>query len=79
MEIVILSTLVIGLTQVFKQTLGITKRYIPIVALFTSLMMTYVFAYYQAIPVTWEMLLNGLSIGLGSVGLWETGKSILSK
>ena len=75
MELVLLAGLCVGLVQAVKKTNRINERYIPIVAIIIGLCLSLLMT-----GTIQEIIVNGLIIGLSSVGLYDTGKkSILGK
>lgn len=74
-EVVMLSALAVGLVEAVKTTNRISNQYLPVVAIVIGLCLSFLMAgTYQ------EIIVNGLVIGLSSVGLYDVSKkSILGK
>jgi len=69
-EQVILVGLIIGLTQIVKQTGKINVRYIPIVAIFFGVVINLLSEFAGA-----EIAIGGITAGLIAMGMWSgTGR-----
>jgi hypothetical protein len=79
MDIVVMSGIILGLTQLVKITVGVTPRYIPITALFVSGIVFGLFAYTSSIVVDWKLVESAFVVALTSIGLWSGTKSTLVK
>lgn len=79
MEIFILSALTVGLVQVIKKATGLASRFIPLLAVFIAILLSYMFVYFSGLSMTWELLQLAFMAGLGSVGLWEVGTKTMGK
>lgn len=64
------SALITGLTQVVKSTFHLSARYIPLAAVLIGALLGT-----AMIQATGLGALVGVALGLGSVGLWEVGKT----
>jgi hypothetical protein len=74
-DILVLSAIVLGLTQLFKVTTNVTARWIPISALLITFGILGLYTYTKGTPMTWEIIENGIIVALGSVGMWSGVKS----
>lgn len=77
MDTILLGGLVLGLVEVTKITLGITKRFIPLTALFLSLAIFGLYAYLSGTAIDWTIVSTALVTALTAVGLWSGTKSTL--
>lgn len=75
MDLTIVIALVIGMTQVIKKGTGITRRYVPLLAVGLGI----VIAFLVAKEVSLEAVLGGLIAGLSSMGLYSGGKTVAGK
>lgn len=72
--------IILGLVQAMKMGFKLASRWIPLVAIVTSLLLVWIMSYLNGTILTWEILQNALMIGLSACGLWEVGKtSVLGK
>jgi uncharacterized BrkB/YihY/UPF0761 family membrane protein len=78
-DIVVMSAIVLGLVQLFKITTNINARYIPISALIISLGVLSCYAWVENVPVTWNIIENGIIIALSACGLWSGAKATIGK
>ena len=69
--------LVLGLTQVAKVTVGINKRFVPLTALLLSLVVFYLYAYLNKVPLDWTLVSTAIITALSSVGLWSSAKNTI--
>ena len=72
-----MGALVLAVTQLFKITLNISKRYIPITSVLTAVILFSLYAYFNHLGFTWEILTQGLIAGLTASGLWSGLKTTL--
>ncbi len=77
-DLVLLAGLVLGLVQVVKVTVGVSKRYIPITALLVSLLVFCGYAFFSKTAIDWSLVSSALVTALTSVGLWSGTKTTLS-
>ena len=77
MDIVLMGGLVLGLTQIAKETLGIAKRYVPVTALFLSLVIFGLYAYLTKVALDWSVVSTAVVTALTAVGLWSGTKSTI--
>ena len=77
-DTVLLGGLVLGLVQVVKVTLGVTKRFIPITALVISGLVFGAFAFFEGATVLdWSLVSTALVTALTAVGMWSGTKATL--
>lgn len=75
LEEVVIIAIVIGITQVAKQ-LGMPNRFSPVLAIICGIGIAFV----ATMGGFWEVVLQGVIVGLTAAGLWDLGKvSILGK
>ena len=79
MDLVILSAIVLGLTEVVKRTLALKKRWIPLTALITTFVLVSVFVLVNHYSYSWDMIMKGLIVALSLVGLYSGVKNTLNK
>lgn len=78
MNTILLGGLVLGLVEIVKVTLGITKRYIPVTALVLSLVIFGLYAYLTKVAIDWTVVSTALVTALTAVGLWSGTKSTIT-
>jgi uncharacterized oligopeptide transporter (OPT) family protein len=67
--------LVVGLTQVVKQTNIISDRFIPVAVMFLALVVSIIVFK----GISFEVVVSGLVAGLSSMGLWSGTKTVAGK
>lgn len=75
MDNILIGGIVLGLTQLVKITLNISKRYIPLTALLISLIVYGASAYLSNLVVDWVFVSSAIVTALTSVGLWSSVKN----
>ena len=75
MDIILVGGIVLGLTQLVKITVNVSKRYIPLTALILSGVVFGVAAYLNNIVVDWAYVSTAIVTALTSVGLWSSVKN----
>lgn len=79
MNLILLSTIVLAGTQLVKMTLGVTKRFIPLVAFSVSLVVFVAYSFFNKLPFSWEILSVALITGFTAGGIYSNGRAILTK
>lgn len=74
-----MGALIVALTQLFKVTLNVSKRYIPITTVVMSLVVFSLYTLLTGLDFTWEILSSSLMAGLTACGLWSGVKTTLTK
>lgn len=69
----VLSGIIIGLVQVCKKF--VAKRWLPVIAIVLGVIAMFLFQMGGNIG---NLILEGIALGLGSVGLFEFGKSTIA-
>ena len=64
--------IIVGLIAAIKVTGTVSKRWIPVVALFLGVAGVWLYT----TDITW---LSGIEVGLASMGLWSGGKTVVGK
>ena len=73
METGIVIAIITGLTQVIKLAVNLKKRYIPIIAVLLGVALAFIYSQSDA----GETIINGIILGLSSVGLYSGSKAII--
>lgn len=71
--VTLISPVIIGLSEVAKQTVRIPKNIIPLVAIFIGIMVGIAAAPFTTVDI-FIRIWAGVIAGLASVGLYESGK-----
>lgn len=72
--VTLISPVIIGLSEVAKQTVRIPKNIIPLVAIFIGIIVGIAAAPFTTVDI-YIRIWAGVIAGLASVGLYESGKS----
>lgn len=75
MDTVILSGIILGLTQVAKITIGISKRYVPVTVLLITALVFGGAAYLSKLALDWTMVSSALVVALSAMGMWAGTKA----
>lgn len=72
--VTLISPVIIGLSEVAKQTVRIPKNMIPLVAIFIGILVGIAAAPFTTVDI-YIRIWAGVIAGLASVGLYESGKT----
>ncbi len=75
MDLITLSALCLGLTEVIKQ-LGVPSRFAPVISIIIGLGGSFIFAKNADLG---NIVLNGLIAGLSASGFWSGAKAVAGK
>lgn len=78
MDTIILGGIILGITQLAKITLGVSKRYIPITCFVVSAIVFGTAALLSKTIIDWTFVSSALVVALTAMGLWSGTKSTLS-
>jgi len=77
MDTILISSIVLGLTQLAKITGKISSRFIPLTALLISAIVYGLASYFGNLVVDWVFISSAIVTALTSVGLWSSVKNTL--
>ncbi len=78
-DLLILSGLVLSLTQLLKVTFGMNTRFAPLASLLISVGIMISYSFVQNTEITWASIENALIVGFSASGLWSGTKATFSK
>lgn len=79
MDLIVISGIILGVTQLAKTTFGISSRYVPITSFLISCLIFAGALMLNDFPLTWDFVASALVVSLSAIGMYSGVKSTIAK